>query len=206
MGRPAPSILYECIHLRRKVLELFHKDDETSSNDDAKEEDPKRSKVELASVASSSKDPPKQAKKQSAKAAPDSLQRFTYASSTEVKRFFLQRHYVKHGLSEGDKDAIKNKNVHSRGMGFNEEEKLFLVEEMREMQFAGLEATHIAQVRTIIQKGRKSKFLTETDRDERRYESQVQRYIVKINSLKPFAEARTEYMCMKNDAETRSVC
>lgn len=151
------------------------------------------------STAASSKDTPKQRKAQSAKAASDTLQRFSYASSTEVKRFFLGRHYVKHGLSQADKDAIRRSDNKSRGMGFKEEEKLFLVEEMREMQLSGLEALYIVQVRKLIQKGRDSKFLTETDDGEEKYEKRVQRYMKNIDVLNPSDEARAEYMRMKDE-------
>ena len=84
-------------------------------------------------------------------------------------------------------------------MGFKEEEKLFLVEEMREMQLSGLEALYIAQVRKLIQKGRDSKFLTETDDGEQKYENRVQRYMKNINVLNPSDEARAEYMRMKDE-------
>ena len=194
------STVCDGIRFRQKQNKIFDKDDETSANDGAADEDPKRSKVERVSTAASSKDTPKQRKVQSASAASDTLQRFSYASSTEVKRFFLGRHYVKHGMSQADKDAIRNKNKTSRGMGFNEEEKLFMVEEMREMQLSGLDATHIAQVRTIIQKGRQSKFLTETEDGEQTYENKVQRYIKGINGLNPSDEAMAEYMRMKDES------
>ena len=195
----------------------FQSDDETSSNDKVVEEIPKRSKVVpasvassskemlAASVASSSKEAPQQRKAPSAKAAPVKFERLTYASSTDVKRFFLSRQYVKQGLSQVDKDAIRRNDIKARGCHFTEEEKMYLVEEMREMQLAGYDATTLHQVKQLIQKGRDSKFLIATLETQTTYAGQVQRYIKTINAFSPFEDAKAEYMSMRDKAETSSV-
>jgi len=122
-----------------------------------------------------------------------------YTSPTNIKRFFLGRHHVNTGLSQADRDAIRDKDTKSRGAGFNEEEKLFLVEEMREVQMAGLEPTHIAQVRNIIKRGRNSKFLELVSDPDKSYEGQVQRYIREVNKFHPFEQAEAEYKQMKDE-------
>ena len=160
-------------------------DQTTDSSGPAQGEDPKRTKVEPPTIGKHTCES-KQHQSRSMSAASGGVRHTTRAN---VKRMFSPRRHVQ-PLAQSDLDAIERLGRKSRGAGFNEAEKVFFIEEMRECEKQGGNPLQMREVKKLVEVGRKHDFLMPIvsvgSETEEQYLAKVQRFLRDLKKINPF--------------------